>query len=288
MVIVHIVLFSLLNLTYRFVSADFYVIAGPLILLISSFTGTVFNRSSFIVPALIITLLIWLLKMRFSLNFSSDNLMILGGSFISSSCGVFIGNWFNSRSSKSNSKNTLVKRIEPFKLFKLWGIPIYIHWSLTILLVFLFVVSFQSVFLLILVIASSILLLIHELGHALMARKYGRHVDYIVVSIFNGRCVYKAAETEFENAMIAWGGVFAQLAVAIPLVAFHIYVGSNTGPYLQAILLAFGYFNVLIIIINLLPFKGFDGAICWSAIPLSINHSKRVSKKRKSYLKSVK
>src|SRR5688572_21328022 len=54
------------------------------------------------------------------------------------------------------------------------------------------------------------LVLVHELGHAYLVRRYGHHVMAIDVTGFGGLCRWFGSATTHERAAIAWGGVGAQ------------------------------------------------------------------------------
>ena len=100
-----------------------------------------------------------------------------------------------------------------------------------------------------------------------MAHHFGYDVKGIWLAAIHGRCEFEAPETEWEHSLIAWGGVAAQLAVAVPIIALDsMWHGSLDifGP----VVLVLGYYSCLVVIINLLPRKDLDGPIAGRIIPL--------------------
>lgn len=53
------------------------------------------------------------------------------------------------------------------------------------------------------------LILLHEAGHAAMARRLGYRASDIYLSMIHGLCAHDSPETLREEALIAWGGVLA-------------------------------------------------------------------------------
>ena len=96
------------------------------------------------------------------------------------------------------------------------GAPVRAHWSLPLgALVFgqgRFVPGFWLGFFL--------LVLIHELGHAALVKRYGHRVVSIDIHALGGACRWSGEATAVDRARIAWGGVLAQgVALAIAAAA---------------------------------------------------------------------
>jgi Zn-dependent protease len=111
------------------------------------------------------------------------------------------------------------------------------------------------------------LILLHEFGHAAVAHHFGYRVQSIWFSLFHGRCVFDAPTDEWERCLIAWGGVVAQLLVAIPLLALDSFVHPSPR-ILGPVVLILGYWSLVLIILNLIPSGSLDGATAWRIIPL--------------------
>src|SRR5690242_18702994 len=96
-----------------------------------------------------------------------------------------------------------------FKLGRLGSAPIRVHWTAP-LGAFMFT-GFQlapaawAAFV--------VLILIHEIGHALFVRSFGLHLESVDVHGLGGVCRYYGTTTPVRRALIAWGGVLAQAVV---------------------------------------------------------------------------
>jgi Zn-dependent protease len=106
-------------------------------------------------------------------------------------------------------------------------------------------------------------LVLHEIGHAAMARRLGCRVTDIRLSCLHGTCEIAAPPSRRDEALIAWGGVLAQLAVALPLIALGQLPALAALPAAGIAIAAFGYFNALVAIANLAPVAPLDGAKAW-------------------------
>jgi Zn-dependent protease/CBS domain-containing protein len=101
-------------------------------------------------------------------------------------------------------------------------------------------------------------LLLHEYGHALVARREGMEIDGITLWLFGGvarfRGMFPSAEAEFR------------IAVAGPLVSLVLGAGfallAWLGPFpepVDAVLAWLGYINLALLVFNLLPALPLDG-----------------------------
>jgi Zn-dependent protease len=139
------------------------------------------------------------------------------------------------------------------------GAPVRAHWSLPIgAFVFghgQFVPGFWLGF--------CLLVLVHELGHAVLVKRYGHHVRSIDIHGLGGACCWSGEPTAIDRARIAWGGVLAQ-AVALGIAVAAIAVAGPPDSALVAELAsAFTTTNVWLIAINLIPVPPLDGAEAW-------------------------
>ena len=98
------------------------------------------------------------------------------------------------------------------------GAPVRLHWTLPVgALVFgqgRFVPGFWLGFFL--------LVFVHELGHAVLVRRYGHRVVSIDIHALGGMCRWSGEPTAIDRSRIAWGGVLAQavaFAVATAAIA---------------------------------------------------------------------
>lgn len=111
------------------------------------------------------------------------------------------------------------------------------------------------------------LIMIHEFGHAVMVWRYRHTVHSLDVFAFHGWCKWSGHPSPYERAMIAWGGVFAQLALlaaALPV----LWLVDQRGVVLSAAVHVFVWTNLYLIGINLIPIAPLDGHEAWKLLPL--------------------
>lgn len=145
------------------------------------------------------------------------------------------------------------------------GVPVYVHWSLSTLLV----LSALPVFLLAFVPSIGatcfiLMLAIHELGHCIVAAGMRCKVHEIRLYPFHGLCVYELPATNTEDARIAFAGPVAQLLVAVTLLYYYETVQPESL-YVQTVIAVLGSFALVMALLNLLPIAGFDGEKIWAA-----------------------
>jgi Zn-dependent protease len=109
---------------------------------------------------------------------------------------------------------------------------------------------------------------IHELGHAYVARSLGYDVAAIRVAFFHGSCECEAPHSEWDEVLVSWGGVVAQLAVAGVVLVIATLLGARDPGYFGPVVAFLGYVNLLLALANLAPAAGFDGQTAWRILPL--------------------
>lgn len=142
------------------------------------------------------------------------------------------------------------------------GAPIKLHWSIPLVAVVLSGFSWRPGFLL----GFTLLVVIHELGHALLVALLHHRVVAVEVTGLGGACRWSGNASPFEESVIAWGGVLAQLVVWVLAELWPSLVG---GPHtwLGAELLAvFTGTNLWLMAINLIPLEPLDGARAWRIV----------------------
>ncbi len=133
------------------------------------------------------------------------------------------------------------------------GAPVRLHWSVVLGMLFVSGLRWApgawAGYL--------VVILLHELGHAVLARRYGLSVREIVVHGMGGHCAYAGYPSLYQQAIIATGGVLAQLlllVVAIPIAAL-----VPLGPDLADLMRVLTYSNGILILVNLIPLPPLDG-----------------------------
>lgn len=138
-----------------------------------------------------------------------------------------------------------------------WGAPIQVHWTTPVVAFALTGLSFVPGAWL----GFLVIVLIHEIGHALVVRSCGAHVISVNAHGLGGTCEWYGHVTARQRAMIAWGGVLAQgvLYVAARLVATVVPSWGFWGQVLYTLTAT----NLILIVVNLLPIRPLDGAEAW-------------------------
>jgi Zn-dependent protease len=112
-------------------------------------------------------------------------------------------------------------------------------------------------------------LAIHEIGHAWVARRLGYDVLALRIGVIHGQCVLEAPETEWEEVLISWGGVLAQVCVAAGVLIVAKIIDGLEPPYFGLVVVFLGYLNFFVAFINLSPGPGMDGKTAWKIVPMS-------------------
>jgi Zn-dependent protease len=170
-----------------------------------------------------------------------------------------------------------------FRRARILGARVYVHWSVLVVIALIGLVSFNSPIHAAVAIASYLaVIVIHEAGHAWVAHRLGYEVDAIHVAFLHGYCTHDMPYNETDHVMIAWGGVAAQLAVAIPILTVATIFDRQDFGYAAPAIAFLGYVNILIALVNLAPAAGLDGQIAWRAVPLLWRRATAGSRRRRS------
>jgi Zn-dependent protease/CBS domain-containing protein len=158
-------------------------------------------------------------------------------------------------------------------LGRFFGIPVGVNWSWLVVFALIVYTLYDNLFpesnpghsngtyaamALVAAVLFFTSLLLHEFGHALVARREGMEIDGITLWLFGGVARFKgmfpSAGAEFRIAIagplvsLALGVVFVLLAVGVPLPD----VADGVAAYL-------GYINLALLAFNLLPALPLDG-----------------------------
>ena len=151
---------------------------------------------------------------------------------------------------------------------RIFGAGVFLHISAVIALVLLGLATLNDPLFGLLAVASYFsIILLHEAGHAFVAHRLGLEVLNIQIGWIHGACEYQAPNDELSAIKVAWGGVAAQLLVAIPvLVVATVYPLDDHGIF-GPVVIFLGYVNLLIALINLAPSRLLDGGEAWRILP---------------------
>jgi Zn-dependent protease len=108
---------------------------------------------------------------------------------------------------------------------------------------------------------------VHEIGHAALARRFGRGVTGISLHAFGGECEWIVGNHRWGREIVAWGGVLAQLAL------FTLVLGVDAFKPLVPVLgvhafLALTGYNLFMALFNLAPIGNFDGRRAWPLLAI--------------------
>ena len=160
--------------------------------------------------------------------------------------------------------------------------PIYIHWSVFAIAAVLAIGSMRKpAHAVVAILSYFAIILIHECGHAWVARRRHYRVNCIRIAGYHGRCEIEAPEYEWDDVAIAWGGVLAQFAVAIPMIVIQLSMPARMHGAVGFGAMMLGQISVVIALFNLIPAAGLDGAKAWRVIPLARDwwQSRRTTKR---------
>jgi membrane-associated protease RseP (regulator of RpoE activity) len=174
------------------------------------------------------------------------------------------------------------------KGLRIYGAPVYLHWSALLVMGVLLGISFNSPVLAIISICSYFgIIMLHETGHAFVAHKLRCDVKGVYLGFLHGKCKCKVPENQKYKSLIAWGGVAAQLVVALPLIIGAQTLSINEIYGIGPVVAFMGYISVLVALVNIVPGPGLDGIEAWMLIPVLVKEYKTSRKnKGKSTIKN--
>jgi|SRR5581483_249766 len=155
-----------------------------------------------------------------------------------------------------------------------------VHWSVLLIAAVILLNAVRHPLLSIVGLAAYLgVLLIHELGHLLIAQRRGYEVFDIELYPVYGITRFQTPWSRFDHCVIAWGGVLAQLSVAVPLIAWVAIFGYTPFDAINAVLAILGFFSLGVVLLNLLPFAPLDGSIAWGIVPALFSRVRRAQSK---------
>jgi stage IV sporulation protein FB len=156
----------------------------------------------------------------------------------------------------------------PLGTTRWFGASLHVHLSVLVAAAVLALTAADSpIFAVAALLSLLALILLHEFGHAWVAHTLGYSVHGIWFGLIHGRCTFDTPETEWDRCLIAWGGVSAQLLIAVPICLLDALWHRPIG-FLGPVVLILGYWSLVTIVYNLIPSQGFDGKIAWRILPL--------------------
>jgi Zn-dependent protease len=154
------------------------------------------------------------------------------------------------------------------------GIPLSLHWSVLVVALLFgtsLAASYGPIGAIVAVVAFFASILVHELAHALVARRYGVATSQISLWALGGVArLDREAPTPRAEGWIAAAGPLASLAIGVvSLGTFAALLAGGVGGTPAAIVAWLGVMNIALAVFNLLPGAPLDGgrilkAVRWS------------------------
>ena len=157
-------------------------------------------------------------------------------------------------------------------LFRIRGVAVFVHGSLPLVVIALSILAIvKSGFPLGAGLAYLFLIVIHELGHALVARTCGLKVHALTFFAFGGLCRNDAPKTYLSAFAVVSAGLAAQFLVLVAALAYMRAIDDPMMGFTNPVTLVFAYMNIFIIVLNLIPEKrpgayGTDGYLLWKVL----------------------
>ncbi len=141
-------------------------------------------------------------------------------------------------------------------IFRWKGSPVRLHWSLPLSAALLGKFRFLPA----LWLGMLVIVLVHEIGHGILVRRYRLEVTSIDLHGFGGECRYEGFPSQWQVSVIAWGGVLGQ-ALLLPL---GFLLAPHIGqPFVSEMVATFAWTNLWMIAFNLMPIPPLDGSEAW-------------------------
>lgn len=170
-----------------------------------------------------------------------------------------------------------------WKIGKVYGAPVYVHWSLLFLGPIVSGWPLRAG----VIVGALLVVFLHELGHALMVRRYRLRVREVALHGLGGHCAWSGDASPVALSWIAAGGVLMQLVVAAIAYALLVFVPAlaASSRIVADMLDTFVGWNLVIAGLNLLPIPPLDGVEVWK-LPRRLREARR-RRRSKSIAKAV-
>jgi len=161
-------------------------------------------------------------------------------------------------------------------------VDVFVHWSVFAIAAVMLLGAIENPITTLVGIACWMgVLLLHECGHMVAAQQRGSHVFEIRLYPIFAITRFETPWSRFDHTIIAWGGVIAQVIVAVPVLLWIGFLGYTPFNVANEVLTLFGFFSLAIALFNLLPLRGLDGAIAWQIVPAFIERVRFRKQQRK-------
>jgi stage IV sporulation protein FB len=146
-----------------------------------------------------------------------------------------------------------------YRVARPFGVVLLAHWSLPLGALLAGGLDFRPLAWA----AFVVLVVIHDVGHALLVRWTGMRALAWELTGFGGVCRWRGSASPAQRALIAWGGILAQVLVALTAWLATSIFGAPTTAWGQTITSTLIETNLWVLALNLLPIPPLDGAVAW-------------------------
>lgn len=165
-----------------------------------------------------------------------------------------------------------------FRIAKIFGIPVELHWTFGLLFLWIIYVGYgngdhwrETLWNILFVISLFICVVLHEFGHALTARKFGVQTRDIILSPIGGIArLDRLPEKPYQEFLVAAAGPAVNVVIALLLSPYLFFSAEGkgfwqtiiSGSEIQAGLPFLGgliFLNIILAAFNLLPAFPMDG-----------------------------
>jgi Zn-dependent protease len=162
-------------------------------------------------------------------------------------------------------------------------IPVSMHWTVLLNFAWLYIIFQDLLSTLVGAVALFLVMMAHEFGHVWMLRRRGLKPAAISLFGLHGETSYNVYDARPGDAIaVAWSGVGAQMVVLIAAVAANTFIPFYVVPLSllawAPMYFVFLKFNILLMIVALLPIGPFDGHDAWRILPRRRKAARRRTK----------
>lgn len=167
----------------------------------------------------------------------------------------------------------------PLKIGTPFGIGVYVHWTFWLLPLFIGLATYstagldEALLMLAVVMGVFVCVVLHELGHALMARYYGIGTHDITLYPIGGVARLKRiSERPWEEFWISVAGPAVNVVIALGLAGAMLATGLPLGlsyastPFAEVLVNRLFWVNIGLVVFNMLPAFPMDGGRVLRAI----------------------
>ena len=180
-----------------------------------------------------------------------------------------------------------VSRLRLVEIMQINGVKVFFHWSVLLIGVLILLGAVENPRLAFTVLLAYYgVILIHECGHMIAARRKGCIVSSIVHYPIWGVTYFSEPHSRRDHCIIAFAGVTAQSIIAIPLIAWVEIFGFTRFRPVNAVLAILGFFRLFTVTFNLLPIRPLDGSVAWQLLPALFKRPRAPRSKHESAWRS--